>query len=207
MNKSLVQHIILDVIGSKQPLLSHTQNPSLLFQSQENMKFPHGCVYMYLPSCYTDEVAVVTHLAFKEVLTFSCILKHEDFEMKANWLQKRIPRAILGLEIMYVYFFNARRIITSPAWQQCRCLQPLSVTNNGRSSIMLLFGHQIINRATANTPRKHKKATQGVLKACVSTCEHPKNSRGALRASRKQKYAIFGHLTVSRRFRGGFAPF
>jgi len=32
----------------------------------------------------TDEVAVVTHLAFKEVLTFSCILKHEDFEMKTN---------------------------------------------------------------------------------------------------------------------------
>jgi hypothetical protein len=150
-------------------------------------------------------VAVVTHLAFKEVFTFSCILKHEDFEMKANWLQKRIPRAILGLEIMYVYFFNARRIITIPAWQQCQCLQPLSVTNNGRSSIMLLFGHQIINRATANTPRKHEKATQDVLKACVSTCEHPKKTRGALRASRKQKYAIFGHfdgfMAVSRGFR------
>ena len=64
-------------------------------------------------------------------------------------------------------------------------------TNNGRSSIMLLFGHQIINCATANTSRKHKKATQGVLKACVSTCAHPKISRGALRASRKQKYTIF----------------
>ena len=78
-------------------------------------------------------------------------------------------------------------------------------TNNGRSSIMLLFGHQIINRATANTPRKHQKATQGVLKACVSTCEHPKNSHGALRASRKQKYDIFGHFdgftAVSRGFR------
>ena len=63
----------------------------------------------------TDVVAVTKYLAFKKVLSFSCILKHEDFEMKTNWLQKWIPRAILGLEIMYVYFFDARRILTSPA--------------------------------------------------------------------------------------------
>ena len=148
---------------------------------------------------------VVQHLAFKKVLSFGCILKHVDFEMKTYWLRKRIPHAILGLEIMYVYFFNARCVLTSTIRQQRRCPQPLSRTNNGRSSIMLHFGHQIINRTTANTSRKHKKATQGVLKACVSTCEHQKNSRGALRASRKQKYAIFGHfdgfMAVSRVFR------
>ena len=61
---------------------------------------------LLFPSWCTDEVAVVTHLAFKEVLSFSCILKHEDFEIKTNWLWKRIPRAILGLEIMYVFFLT-----------------------------------------------------------------------------------------------------
>ena len=73
-----------------------------------------------------------------------------------------------------MYIFLPLPHLNQPFLAEMSVSAAIFCTNNGSSSIMLLFGQQIINRTTANTSRKHKKATQGVLKACVSTCEHPK---------------------------------
>ena len=128
--------------------------------------------------CGTDVVAVVPHGAFKQILGFEPVLKHDELEIQTGRSQKWISCTILGLEMMCLYFFNARHVLTSSRSAATSASLAIVRTDNGRRSSMLHFGRTMGTRSCTRQCRKLHKATEWVLKKGFGIFKYRGHSRG-----------------------------